>query len=162
MAEPRVNRYASNLIPGLQQAFGTAGEALAFLKEQGLGVRRQNFLWEWGAQLKETAARPTHYSATLEQYPATASVVERRTPRQRGYHYVVQHLIEDPDSGELYFTYGGYRNDRLVSYGEAISGAEGAFLEGQAGDARYPQGNLLGTQVFAVRNYLPELDEVTA
>ena len=162
MADKPVTNYAANFIPGLQQAFPSAGRALGYLKEHGYGVRRQNFLHEWGAQLHEDAARPAHYSATLEQLPTMGTVTDRRTPRQRGFHYVVEHLIEDPDSGELYFTHGGYRNDRLVSYGEALAEAERAFVEGQTSDPRYPQGALLGSIVTAVRQYLPELDEAAA
>lgn len=163
-----VTHYAANYIPGLQAAFPSANSALAFLKEVGFGVRRQNFLWEWGAQLREQANQPQHFTAALGSLPAASSITERRAPSARGFHYVVQHLIEDADTGELYYTYGGYRNPgenaRLVTYGEAIAGAEQAFLEGQLADERYPQGRLLGSIVTAVRRYLPELpelDEVT-
>lgn len=159
MPDRNVTRYAANYIPGLQQAFASANEALGFLKEQGLGVRRQNFLHEWGAQQTEDAVRPQHFTAALESLPAASAVTERTAPTARGYHYVVQHLIEDPESGELYWTYGGYRGNRLVSYGEALAGAESAFLQGQLGDERYPQGQLLGSVVRAVRRYIPELPE---
>jgi len=160
MADRPVSHYAANYIPGLQAAFGSAGSALAFLRESGFGVRRQNFLWEWGAQRTEEQLRPAHFTAALEAIPEQRSITTRRAPQARGYHYVVEHLIEDPETGELYYTFGGYRNQRLVSYGEALSGAEEAFLEGQLSDERYPQGRLLGSIVTAVRNYLPELPEL--
>lgn len=162
MADRPVTHYAANYIPGLQRAFGSAGAALDFLRESGFGVRRQNFLWEWGAQQTEEAQRPTHFTAALEDIPSARSITERRAPQARGYHYVVEHLIEDPETGELYYTYGGYRGDRLVSYAEALAGAEEAFLEGQLSDERYPQGSLIGSIVTAVRNYLPELPDAEA
>ena len=162
MADRRITGYAANYIPGLQQVFGSANEALRFLKETGVGVRRQNFLWEWGAQLHETEQQPQHFTAALEQLPTERSISRRRAPEARGYHYVVQHLVQEPDSGELYWTFGGYRGQRLVSYGEALAGAEQAFLEGQLQDARYPQGSLVGSRVQAVREYLPELADEEA
>lgn len=159
MADRPVTNYAANYIPGLQRAFTSANQALGYLREQGFGVRRQNFLHEWGAQMHEDSARPTHFTATLEQLPTMASVTRRTAPQARGFHFVIEHLIEDADSGELYWTFGGYRHDRLVSYGEAIAGAEEAFLAGQLADDRYPQGDLLGSRVAGVREYLPELTE---
>lgn len=159
MADRPVPRYAANYIPGLQSVFGTAGAALTFLRESGFGVRRQNFLHEWGAQMHEDESRPQHFTATLAARPELRHVTQRRAPQARGFHYVVEHLIEDPDTGELYQTFGGYRDDRLVSYGQALLGAEQAFLAGQLSDERYPQGNLIGSVVTAVREYLPELPE---
>lgn len=159
MADRPVTNYAANYIPGLQAVFPSANAALAYLKEQGFGVRRQNFLHEWGASIAEASQRPTHYTATLGQLPTQASVTRRTAPQARGFHFVVEHLIEDPDTSELYWTFGGYRNDRLVSYGEAIAGAEEAFLAGQLEDERYPQGALVGSRVAGVREYMPELDE---
>lgn len=159
MADRPVTNYAANYIPGLQRAFPSANAALGYLREQGFGVRRQNFLHEWGAAMHEAEQRPRHFTATLEQLPTTATVTRRTAPQARGFHYLIEHLIEDADSGELYWTFGGYRHDRLVSYGEAIAGAEEAFIAGQLADERYPQGGLLGSRVAAVREYLPELDE---
>lgn len=152
-------RYASTLVPGLQQIFPSANAALGWLREQGIGVRRQNFLWEWGAHLRAEAVRPMHFTATLESLPAEASIVERRSPQARGYQLLVQHLIEDPDSGELYWTWGAWRGSRLTTYAEMIAGAEQQFLEGQLQDERYPQGNLIGTRSWEMRRYLPELAE---
>lgn len=152
-------RYASTLIPGLQQIFPSANQALNWMKEQGIGVRRQNFLWEWGAQLKAEATRNAHFTATLEAYPASSAIVDRRSPKARGYQLLVQHLIEDPESGELYWTWGAWRGQRLTTYAEMIAGAEEQFLQGQLEDERYPQGNLIGTRAWEMRQYLPELPE---
>lgn len=166
MADKPVPHYAANYIPGLQATFASANQALGFLKEVGFGVRRQNFLWEWGAQQTEEQLQPLHFTATLGELPAARSITQRTAPSARGFHYVVQHLIEDADTGELYYTYGGYRapgeGARLVTYGEAIAGAEQAFIEGQLADERYPQGNLLGSIVTAVRQYVPEIPELPA
>lgn len=157
MPDRPVTNYAANYIPGLRSLFPSANAALDYLKEAGFGVRRQSFLWEWGAQQTEEALRPVHYTATLEQLPAATAVTQRRAPTARGFHYVVEHLIEDPETGEIYQTYGGWRGSRLVAYGQALAEAEQAFLEGQLTDERYPQGNLIGSIVTAVREYLPEL-----
>ena len=159
MPDRLVSRYAANYIPGLQAAGFSANEALAFLKEQGFGVRRQNFLWEWGAAQTEAALQPLHYTATLEGLPTMRSITQRRSPSARGFHYVVEHLLEDPETGVIYSTYGGWRGTRLVSYGQALAEAEQAFVEGQLQDERYPQGGIIGSIVTAVREYLPELDE---
>lgn len=152
-------RYATNMIPGLQRLFPSANQALNWLKEQGIGVRRQNFLHEWGAELKAEAMRPRHFTATLESHPAAASIVERRSPQARGYQLLVQHLIEDPDSSELYWTWGSWRGSRVTTYAEMIAGAEEQFLQGQLSDERYPQGALVGTRAWEMREYLPELAE---
>lgn len=152
-------RYATNLVPALQRLFPSANSALAWLKENGIGVRRQNFLWEWGAQLKADATKPALFSARLESLPSQSHLVERRSPQARGYHLIVEHLIEDPDSGELYWTFGGWRGQQLVSYAQMIAEAESAFLEGQSTDERYPQGQLLGSRSVEVRRYLEELPE---
>lgn len=152
-------RYATNLIPALQRLFPSANAALGWLKENGIGVRRQNFLWEWGATIRADSLKPRLFSARLASLPTQDQIVQRRSPAARGYHLVVEHLIEDPDSGELYWTFGGWRGSNLVAYGQMIADAEAAFLAGQQNDERYPQGALLGSRAVEMRQYLPELPE---
>ena len=153
-------RYATNLIPALQRLFPSANQALLWLRENNIGVRRQNFLWEWGAQIRADATKPRLFSARLASIPTQDQIVQRRSPQARGYHLVVEHLIEDPDSGELYWTFGGWRGSNLVAYGQMIADAEAAFLAGQSSDERYPQGQLLGSRAVEIRQYLPELAEI--
>lgn len=155
---PKLPAYAANYIPGLQREGFGASEALQFLRDVGYGVRRQNFLHEWGAQLHEDSNRPQLFQAALDRAPHTREITQRQSPKARGFQYQIEHLLKDNETGELYFTPGAHRALDAVTYGEAIAGAEEAWLAGQASDERYPQGELLGSVVTAVREYVP-IDE---
>jgi len=159
VARSRFGTYVSSLIPGLQEQGLTANAALATLKDLGLGIRRQTFLQEWGAQIAEGAKRESIIRANLERPPTSSEITRRQSPHASGYNYVITHIVVDPISGEPIQIPGGYTTPRLSTYGEAIQQAEFGYMLAQSFDPRCPQGALIGSYVSAVREWVPIVTE---
>lgn len=157
----RAPAYVANLIPGLQARGLSANDALAELRAQGLGVRRQNFLRLWGATQKEASLRGRLSTNHPSQTPERSEIVQVQRPRARGFQFNVDLLARDPATGEFYFTPSAVVSDRLITFGEAVDIAASNLRAMQAKGGRDTvQADILqGGHVTSVLERVPELEE---
>ena len=158
----RAPAYVANLIPQLQDQFSSATEALEYLKSQGMGMRRQNFLQLWGATIKEQSLRERLQSVPLERTPNADEIVQAPRPNARGYLYTFDVLVKDPLTGLFHFTPTGYRTDEPVTFAEAAQGATDALVSAQNRDSPLAAlGSINGVSLVSVLQFVPQTDEPT-
>lgn len=92
---------------------------VAFLEGVG-GVRRQNFLWQWGAISRSYALREKLGQVSPEHVPTAEEMTQGRFVRARGFQYNVDLLVRDQRSGQVYFTPMPVASSAPLSTGEAL------------------------------------------
>lgn len=158
----RAPAYVANLIPGLQAEGLSANQALVRLREQGLGVRRENFLRLWGATQKEAAIRTRLSTSDPSASPDRSMIVQVPRPKARGFQYNINQLARDTQTGEFYFTPTAVITDRLITFGEAINIAAANLraILGSTDKPGYDMDIFSGGEVTSVLERVPEIEEL--
>lgn len=158
----RAPAYVGSLIPGLQAKGLTANEALAELRSQGLGIRRQNFLKLWGASIKEGSLREKLSTGDVHATFEHGEVVKVTRPKARGFQFNVDLLAYDKSTGEFYFTPTAVVSDTLNwTRGEIIQmAAESLRAQIDKGRDSVQADILQGGHVTSVLERVPETEEV--
>lgn len=95
---------------------------LSFLESVG-GVRRQNFLWQWGAITRNEELRDRIGAQRMDHVPTTSEITRGRFKRARGYQQNVDVLTRNIRTGVMEFTPMAVTGDSLLSHGDAIAAA---------------------------------------
>lgn len=138
---------------------------LAFLENSG-GVRRQNFLWQWGAIAAQPQLREQLQAQELAHVPIASELTQLRYPRARGIQTNVDVLVRDLRSGAEYFTPMAVVTANVLAHGEAIVRAAANLRSIQtqhhlAGNRDTLPFQILNAGIVTdVIERLPELDEV--
>lgn len=148
--------YAATYIPQLIAQGFSANGALAFLREQGLGIRRQTFLRAWGQALNYRDQEGRMSQVNLSRTPLAEEITQKAVPRAEGFFYPINAFVRDRETNEVYLTSTGYRTQTPVSYQEAIRGALDALRAAQQLERNTPPGQILGAEALPVIEYVPE------
>lgn len=147
--------YVVNYIPQLQARGMNATEALQWLKDRDMGIRRQTFLRAWGETQAALAARPTVQQARIDRRPVAQEIVPMTTKTATGFRYQVDALIKRGIDGEVYRTPTAAKFDRLVSYDTALQAALGALSDAQRDEGSLAGDQIIGGVVSEVRELTP-------
>lgn len=157
----RAPAYVGSLIPQLQRDFPSAGAALAHLKSQGLGMRRQNFLRLWGAVKADEGLRQRLGARDIYSVRGPEEITQVVRPRARGFQFNVDVLVRDSVSGSFYFTPTAIVTPTMITDAEALDRAAQLLLRMQEGSERgTPAGEIrMGGEVTGVLERVAEEEE---
>ena len=147
--------WVVNYIPQLQARGMNATEALQWLKDRDMGIRRQTFLRAWGETRAALAARDINMGARLDRRPTAEEIVPMTTKSATGYRYQVDALVKRGIDGEVYRTPTAAKFDRLVTRGEALEQALGALYTAQIEDGSLAGDQVIGGTIQEVRELTP-------
>jgi len=119
---------ARTYIPSLFEQGLSANKALDFLKEQGLGYRRQDFLADWRETSGLKAKEDTFKYIRKDFKPTAATITITEESLSREYSYIFRITGRDSLTGETKELEWRYATDNLISIAEAESIAEESML----------------------------------
>ena len=139
---------ARTFFPSMIEQGLSSNQALGFLKDQGIGYRRQNFLDDWrefqGLELK----KDTFKYIRKELKPTERSVTTTSENLSKEYSYTAKVGVQNVYTGEIEYHQWRYATDQLVSIEEAESEIWGETKEPLSGD---PQFEYLSVEIFGVK-----------
>src|SRR6266498_2502866 len=127
---PRRAPWPTSYIPELQARGLSANAALLYLREQGLGIRRQTFLRAWGETRAAIEKRENVQAARLDRRPTASEI----TPISTTF-------------------------DRLVSYDRARTEVMDTLLAAQVEGGTLEQERVIDAIPMEVRDMIPAVSD---
>ena len=156
---PRRAPWPTSYIPELQARGLSANAALLYLREQGLGIRRQTFLRAWGETRAAIEKRENVQAARLDRRPTASEITPLTTRSKTGYLYHFHALVQLGATGEVYRTPISTTFDRLVSYDRARTEVMDTLLAAQVEGGTLEQERIIDAIPMEVRDMIPAVSD---
>jgi hypothetical protein len=150
--------WTTNYIPGQIRAGLSAEEAWRQWRDEfGYRINKSTFLTSFGQTVAALANRPRIAETPEHRRPDSEDIIPYSARNASGYLYSFEFVVRLRSSGEVLVIPSGYRTDRLVRMGTALSGALDAILLADPENSPdLADMQVLSSVATEVREYVPE------